>query len=61
MKQVCMTEDQFLDIYATFAESYKADSVDIFEADQDEQLRLLQIETQAWSTISEIYNKYYSE
>ena len=56
-----MTEDQFLDIYATFAESYKADSVDIFEADQDEQLRLLQIETQAWSTISEIYNQYYSE
>jgi len=58
---VCMTEDQFLAIYATFAESYNPDSVDIFDADQEEQLRLLQIETEAWSTIRDIYEQYYNE
>jgi len=56
-----MTEEQFLAIYATFAETYKDDSIDIFEADADEQLRLVKIETRAWDTIREVYDQYYSE
>ena len=56
-----MTEEQFLAIYATFAETYKDDSIDIFEADADEQLRLVETETRAWDTIRDIYDQYYSE